>query len=786
MVQLIDPDASLDLGWLILNRQVDDETLGGLLLAVYQARLARLAAAFLPSPADVLAAVDATVAWVLLNRRAYHSTESGRAWLYARALQEFTSPSAPADRVSRRLSPQALIDAFDPAAGAPPHFADLLQSLGKEPALLLVLHYAHDLSVEEISAALGLPLEQVQAGFAQVKDRLIEHQRGCAICASPSGDLTGVERLLAKSFANSGAVAAPRFDFGQNDLLAWNASILKRVTVQRRSQQTRARHRQSLQGGLLLALLLLFAGLSTVLNSRVRKLAAPARSAQARLTPKVPPAPPLQQTLSAAIAFQSARPGDPQPQPPEPTSTASERLPDPQAILRSANDSPGAWQTLWADVQITRYQLVGGDSFSGMVLGSVPDHTIRKQIWALQPSLSRVISGPSSGLPNQTTVVTGGNISGINFTTGQAVADYTSQLIADPDLAALFVPQYMFLSGGFFTTVGREDVAGRAAWVLDWSTASSPVYRFWIDAERGVLLRRRVYTDHNLKSIFVDIRVDAIYFDIPLSPTLFEPSQYRGDRFAVDFSGMPEISDVQFAQGAVHSLTGSYFNQLLPGPHLEAGPATTAQAAPGLAAPVFTQTPPLFCDWSLDGRQVAYTSMIRSAQGDSSLAVLTLSPRTPARPVLPAGKTAGDYAFSPNGRRLAFFGCDPGSGFCGLFLFDTVTGQTTRLAPLNYADYIIWKPDGSALALVAEDKDAGLIARKATTNMLEKEVNALLQNWHFLVIDAATGQVTYKRPFDWSTLAAPPGSPTTAWGKPFKSNLPGLDSCVSPVESAGR
>jgi DNA-directed RNA polymerase specialized sigma24 family protein len=237
MIQFAKPNASPDspeLGWLILNPQVDDETLGAMLLATYQARLVRLAAAFLPSPADALAAIDATMAWVLLHRAAYHSTESGRAWLYARALQEFVSSSAPAGLAKQRISSQALIDAFDPTAGAPPHFADLIQSLPKEQALLLVLYYVHDLSVEEISGALCLPLEQIQAGFDQLRDRLIEHQRVCAVCASPSSELTGAEWLLTRSFANPAAAVDTRFNFSENDLRAWTNSILKRIAMQRK------------------------------------------------------------------------------------------------------------------------------------------------------------------------------------------------------------------------------------------------------------------------------------------------------------------------------------------------------------------------------------------------------------------------------------------------------------------------------------------------------------------------------------------------------------------------
>ncbi len=128
----------------------------------------------------------------------------------------------------------------------------------------------------------------------------------------------------------------------------------------------------------------------------------------------------------------------------------------------------------------------------------------------------------------------------------------------------------------------------------------------------------------------------------------------------------------------------------------------------------------------------------------------------------------GDYAFSPDSRRLAFFGCGSG-GPCGVFVLDLRTGARTRLLTTSYADYLLWSPDGRALALVSKQDTAAKLAQVSGKNLLLNEIYALSENWHYTVLDAATGEIQYERLFFWSQLAAPPNSPTHKWGVSFKA-----------------
>ena len=187
----------------------------------------------------------------------------------------------------------------------------------------------------------------------------------------------------------------------------------------------------------------------------------------------------------------------------------------------------------------------------------------------------------------------------------------------------------------------------------------------------------------------------------------------------------------------------------------------------------------LSCQRSPDGSKIAYNSVPDNSSGNTVLHEANLSALQSAHPVLPGGITLGDYAFAPDNRRLAFYGCDKASGFCGIFILDTHTNQITHLIALTYADYLLWSPDGKQLAFVGREDGGAILLQRSKQNMLMNEMIALSQDWHFTVVDAKNGNILYKRIFSWSNLSAPDDSPTHAWGTAFKPPSSGLSSCTN-------
>jgi hypothetical protein len=103
---------------------------------------------------------------------------------------------------------------------------------------------------------------------------------------------------------------------------------------------------------------------------------------------------------------------------------------------------------------------------------------------------------------------------------------------------------------------------------------------------------------------------------------------------------------------------------------------------------------------------------------------------------------------------------------------------------LLYANDMVWKPDNSSLALVGAVDTSAAEKTAQSKNILMKELLAISQVWHFIVLDTQSGNILYKRAFDWSNPSPPSDSPTNGWQVPFQANSGNLESCINPPASA--
>jgi|GEM_PF-2478431 len=767
---------SYDLGWLLQNAQVSDERLCSFLIEETSTEIERLVFRFLKSPAERVAAVDQILLSVLQQRRSYKSNISGKVWLYRLILKQCLV------RVPQRAwfnskEIEQVLGAIDTRSAGEAHFNPYLDSLTELQRLFAVLQYGHNLSAEEIALVLKMGLEPVRAGLEQARQLLIGHQRACDECATRHSTLQGMETTLRAALQSKQAL----METGRESSAELAATLLDRLAREKTSRHTRQWALRGLETGLVVLLLVI--GEWVFSHSRPIPTAAPEAGESAGLQIAAELAPPLPEPTATPQAT--------------PATVISEN--NFEEVLALTRASQGRWKSLWADVQVKTYTM---ESYSDGT-SSLPWFSLRKQIWLSLPGSARVISGPLPGSPDITYSISNQRFSGQDFASGQSLESSASDLIPDRDLKKLFSPPDMFAPGGQFIRMGSEAVAGRRAWVLDWRSSGRTIYRYWVDQEYGVVLRRLEFSEGVFHPIASDMLVTRIFFDASFPAAIYEPYRYKGDHFANDFSGNPEIQDIKSAlqtwtqtQVAPGS-KGSNFVSPLPTNlattrlTFQNVPAGWRHSTDGPRLELFAnqvdlgQVPLggksiLACERSPDGSRIAYNSPPAQGSGDTMLLVADLGALQKARPALADGITAGDFAFSPDNRRLAFFGCEKSSGFCGLMMLELASGKLTRMAPLNFADYMSWSPDGRSIALVGNDDASGHSAILSTTNLMMSEMMNLLHTWHFQVMDAASGNVTFKTKFDWSNLAAPADSPTHGWGQPFKVPNVGVTGCTNP------
>ena len=769
------------LGWLIQNSAVGDADLCATLLEDYARPLELLALALKRGPLEQVRLVEDTLVYVLANRRAYRGEVSGLAWLYSAALRLALAPERRllAGRPGQAYARQAS-SIFVQPLDAGSHWAGLINGLGSEDGLLALGVYGLGLAAEELAIVLGLAEAHVQARLLDIQRRLAVHGETCPECTLQGLRLTDVEAGLRADYA-----AQPGLLRRSPVLLAnWKGALLRRASGAQSGGKIRAGLLQSAQASLFV--LLVLAGIwlaGNVWMPQAGRKPTPTPAQVAQLDP-----------TALAITATPAATSTPEP--------ASQPAGDLAAVLRLAKDSPHLWKSLWADARIAQYSV---PAFSGL-----PGMAQRKQIWIQQPGLSRFVQGGLEGSPARTYVVSQGHVDGLNLENGQTFADESGDLVLDPDLRKLIWPDELFLQGGDYRLVGSGSAAGRTAWIVDWKTGGRRAQRVWIDARYGVILRRQEFSLDGADNIRLDHAITSIYFDADFPPAIFQANVYNGAYFANDFTGVPEIpnyAEVLAHWSSLHApgeqppavkapglqpsaLTPpgpdfypgslSFQNMVNSGLGLQAAVQLLAGGYPLGLLPLSGKNI-LSCQRSADSSKIAYASSLTDALGSSVLYLADLMSVQAGRPVLPDGITAGDYAFSPDSRKLAFFGCDRSSGACGVYVLDILSRQLKKVLNAAYADYILWKPDGKGLALVGSQTRPDLFEQTRTKNLMLTELVAMAQIWHFFVLDPSNGDVVYKRGFDWKTLSAPTDSPTMGWSTSFKRRAAGLEGCTAPA-----
>jgi hypothetical protein len=177
----------------------------------------------------------------------------------------------------------------------------------------------------------------------------------------------------------------------------------------------------------------------------------------------------------------------------------------------------------------------------------------------------------------------------------------------------------------------------------------------------------------------------------------------------------------------------------------------------------------LFCERSPDGRMIAFDNPPQGPEGlffsDTAPSYFNLESAGSEHNALSnALRSSNDFAFSPDSRYLAFWGCGGSLENCGIYIHNLQTHINKKLAALpNGATFFTWSPDGEYLALVALEASAD-----------SPQISSLM------VLRLSNGQTVYKGSFDWRDESISPDSPVQSWGVQFPPHRTGLEGCIDP------
>lgn len=818
------------------NAGIGDRVLANELLLAIQPRLEPLAASLFSRPKDALAWMAKLVARSVIHRRRYWNGQPLLAWILSHAPVR-----------TGELPLWQLTSETQQVMGENCLWNDLV--LNSAPLANDVWALAASvgwLEIEEAAAGAGCSPAEMAEKNHHLKKMIIAHCLGCASCEQQavieSNEQQELNEALFRVAQRSLRAVLLNFSLrlqpGNHDLLSLVEEAIARES---RARQLRLR---MVEAGLigLLALFAFLAGryagfpaerlvpspiaLATPASPDVFYYTVRANDSLENISARLQLPASAILTLNNLPAGSSLAPGQRLRLPyasleqhlpskleftPNPTATSLPADAPLDAFLQRAAHTTRLWQTLWADVQVIDYGPVG---YYGP-----PQQVLRKQIWISQPDYVRIIYGPLlslnqvesprgallQGEPEGSLTVSAGILFGQDFHNGATYRDLTNEILPDLDLQKLIFPKELPPGLSISETGQVAWVSGRLTRVLDaYNPFGGLLYRYWVDEQSGLVLRRREFSGADPGIALRDIIVTQLDLDVELPAEVFNPSHYPGDHFAQNYSGLlvppgssapplaevgrsgheplpvrsappgydPSVGRLSFQWSVSPTGNGAYQPSL----ELFSGgyfwgkvrfSEVVDQSAEGSSVPTAAALPSILtCKRSQDGRRLAFSMLPASSSMQKSIVLYILDLFNPfaAAPVFPDLSSLGDFAFSANGDRLAFFACRRNTQACAVYLSDlTMPGEEPlSLMVTSFADYFLWSPDSQQL---------GFLAAQGPESA---------RSWNYVVLRLEDGAIVEQSSFDWRRLAPVEGSIASEWSKGSPVQAGGLDECATP------
>lgn len=499
---------------------------------------------------------------------------------------------------------------------------------------------------------------------------------------------------------------------------------------------------------------------------------------------------------------------------------------DQQQILQRMLDSRSSWQTLWADALIIRYgppgyigppqfyrnQIWIGESDQKVVIAGPSDEP---------PTYAMLINSSSvyeldleAGISYYYIVHPW-----VAFLPGEARPQFlgtygydTRGILDGSYVSRLLFPSEMVQNAWSVWVAGSEKMLGRDVLVLEVMRGDVVRSQVWVDTQTGVILRWIKYDDRQQWTVSEEITLTSLQYNINFPDQLFD-STPEPEKFVWENSWRPSLSVGPVPTPVWPEPSGRIplgpppsdlqLDALFPAPSpIEIANSRlvfewepwkiynyrfgygVSSIPTGQIADIFAGSNSynnylgqvkmgdpwnLFCERSPDGRMIAFDDPPQGPEGlffsDTAPSYVDLeSAGTEHNALSNALRASNDFAFSPDSRYLAFWGCGGSLENCGIYIHNLHTRINTKLAALpNGATFFTWSPDGEYLALVALEASAD-----------SPQISSLL------VLRLSNGQKVYKGPFDWRDESISPDSPVQSWGVQFPPHRTGLEGCIDP------
>ncbi len=473
-----------------------------------------------------------------------------------------------------------------------------------------------------------------------------------------------------------------------------------------------------------------------------------------------------------------------------PVTAAAPTLPPPltanstsREVIQRLTSSQSLWSTLWVDARLI---LNGPPGYIG------PPNVAYEQLWVDNLGKRSIeLSGQSSNQPDWVYTSGGNGGTQIDRKTSQRQDFPSNQLIKNDALRAMVLP----LNSDWISSVDNLVIGpvtpyiGRETLQVGVENAAGYLQaQLWVDVETGVILRELHYSGDRLEIQTADFSINKIYYNDRFSDGLFNPRQRLAAGFSADASGLASeldnratpIENNQAHQSFSAGLPPSGFNLAQAQLYFRypqnfntgADSAMVEVLAEGysLGKTQFGNPWTMICARSPDGKKIAYVSQpLNPENGDAALHWFDLQ-NVSQNHLVSENLLVENFAFSYDGRKLAFFGRQAGNTRGAVYIYNLQNGSLQLLLDRNSARSLVWSPDGNFLALLSAP------SRLGTQNAL--------------VVQVLNGLMVARDRYNWQGQAAiqplSPSWPTFDWRYPdgtyakFPAVMGGLQACALP------